>query len=41
MENKNTVSSFYERNDKKQQTEWLKQKWIMWFLFHLFEKFSI
>ncbi len=41
MNDKNIIQEFYQKNDEKAQKEWIIQWWIMWKLFHLFERFSI
>lgn len=41
MNSKNYVKIFYERNDKSEVKNWIKQWWIMWNLFHLLEKFNL
>lgn len=38
---KEYVENFYKRNYENECTNWIVQKWLMWKLFHIFEKFSI
>lgn len=38
---KKYVEEFYERNYENQCTNWIVQKWLMWKLFHMFERFSV
>lgn len=38
---KNVIKDFYETNDFLEITKWIKQWWIMWKLFYLFNKFNI
>ena len=38
---KKYVEDFYIRNYENECTHWIVQQWLMWKLFHIFEKFSI